>query len=382
MENVANIIGLLERDALDLPKHYTLGDYEENLAKWLSAFLEQVENLTPENSISREIITASPEIHMVCDVLRDTVSLYLRGDLHIAYEKFQKALEVLAPWLQKIIYPISELASEFVRCEQNPTIQFRGHLYRARPMGSDPLATLNLDDIFHMPFDLRHKVSSQRYSVPGLPCLYLGGSLWICWEELGRPTFHNLQVSRFAAAPDASVLDLAWRPRVIAHFLRCPQGRELSAEFVVGQIMCWPLLASCSVKRRYRGLDAPFVAEYILPQLLLRSIRDQKLCDGLRYFSTQVTGYVHYPDAGANYVFPVQTKTAAGHCQVLSGKFAFTSPISWSMLQSSDIPPNVGRLFEKWEIPLGDHEYIQYGKTEFAALERKLSGINVRSLNT
>lgn len=33
-------------------------------------------------------------------------------------------------------------------------------------------------DMFHIPFHLRGRVSSQRYSLPGYPCLYAGRSLW------------------------------------------------------------------------------------------------------------------------------------------------------------------------------------------------------------
>jgi hypothetical protein len=158
------------------------------------------------------VIAALTKVETVCSVLQATVSLYLQGNHHNAYNKFQEGLDILEPWLNKIIYPISEFAPNYVLCEQAPEIEFRGDLYRIRPMGDDPLSTLEIDKIFHVPFNLRHKVSSQRYSVPGLPCLYLGGSIWICWEELGRPSFHNLQVSRFAGAANSSVLDLGWRP--------------------------------------------------------------------------------------------------------------------------------------------------------------------------
>lgn len=381
VENVENLVRLLELDALDLPRCFSTDSFEDNLRELFSAFLGEVEKVTPKNSISQSVINALHEMESVCNSLKETVSLYLQGNLHSAYEEFQVALNTLEPWLKKIIDEMTAFAPNGMRCEDKPDVEYRGDLYRIRLIGDDPLSARHLRDIFHIPFNLRHKVGSQRYSVPGLPCLYLGGSLWICWEELGRPSFHNLQVSRFAAEASTTVLDLGWRPKVVAYFLR-NYPEIMTDDFVTGQILCWPLLAGCSVRRRHRGLDAPFVPEYILPQLLLQSIRNRNLCDGLRFFSTQASGYEHYPNAGANYVFPVQKNAASGYCQVLQHKFALTPPTAWSLLQISDIQPEEGRINQSWEISIGDQWPVAYGRTEFSKIEGKLTGIGVRSLDS
>lgn len=51
------------------------------------------------------------------------------------------------------------------------------------------------ESFFHIPFEHRGKVSSQRFSIQGFPSLYLGKSVYICWEELNRPNineFHSI----------------------------------------------------------------------------------------------------------------------------------------------------------------------------------------------
>ena len=53
--------------------------------------------------------------------------------------------------------------------------------------------TLSKEKMFHVPFNMREKVSSARFSIPGFPCLYLGTSLerpnflsnsYLCFEGL------------------------------------------------------------------------------------------------------------------------------------------------------------------------------------------------------
>ena len=46
--------------------------------------------------------------------------------------------------------------------------------------------TLSKEKMFHVPFNMREKVSSARFSIPGFPCLYLGTSLEVCWNEIKR----------------------------------------------------------------------------------------------------------------------------------------------------------------------------------------------------
>ena len=54
------------------------------------------------------------------------------------------------------------------------------------------------DEMFHIPYDKRNLVGNQRYSLFGLPCLYLGGSSYICWEELGRKDFSTTNYSGYS----------------------------------------------------------------------------------------------------------------------------------------------------------------------------------------
>ena len=54
--------------------------------------------------------------------------------------------------------------------------------------------TLSKEKMFHVPFNMREKVSSARFSIPGFPCLYLGTSLEVCWNEIKRSLESEEQV--------------------------------------------------------------------------------------------------------------------------------------------------------------------------------------------
>ena len=67
--------------------------------------------------------------------------------------------------------------------------------------------------MFHIGLNNRSLVDSQRYSFPGLPCLYLASSAYTCWMELGRPSFDSFQVAMFTPKDTAaSVIDLSRFP--------------------------------------------------------------------------------------------------------------------------------------------------------------------------
>lgn len=366
-----NLAEFFESEALSLPKRYGNEGFENAIAAVFSGYIANVMALDPGNDIADLLKSNISSLQQVCQYLQQCISQYLLGFPSRAYAEFQQAMNILAPWTNDIVYPVGEFLKEGVFGVEgtDPTREFRGDLYRIR---TGSLAPYSREHLFHIPFELRHIVATQRYSIPGLPCLYLGSSLWGCWEELGRPDFNKLHIARFALASEVRVLDLGWRPTVVGYYIRHFEFETRFQNNVIGQAFYWPLLAICSIRRR--NPEAPFAPEYAAPQLLLEWIRQTPTCDGLRYFSTKITTNVHSPDAAANYVLPVQTKTAAGHCTVLRDKVAVSAPVPWSLLVASDLPAG-GRVYPPWSIPLSETVSVRYGDTEFWKLEGKLTAL-------
>ena len=92
-----------------------------------------------------------------------------------------------------------------------------GNLYRFHP-SKKPLKERK--DLFHVPFQNRHLISTNRYSIVGIPCLYLAGSTYLCWEEMGRTPLDDVYASRFQINKEETlqVLNLGYRHAYFASF--------------------------------------------------------------------------------------------------------------------------------------------------------------------
>jgi hypothetical protein len=194
----------------------------------------------------------------------------------------------------------------------------------------------------------------------------------VCWEEVGRPAFHKLAVACFDAEKSMNILDFGYRPSVIID-LHEPVNQTVSfftLEYMSSYLICWPLLAACSIRTPHRG--SAFIEEYIIPQLLLQWLRDEAFkIDGIRYFSMQVNQGSKAPRLAINYAFPVRTNALSGHCSQLKTRFSFTLPVPWILLDSVDLRnPATERRNEPYS--LNPETGIIYDDTIFGKLEEQL----------
>ena len=225
-------------------------------------------------------------------------------------------------------------------------------------------------DLFHIPFELRHKIDVKRYSISGVPCLYLGGSAYICWEELNRPDLHKIHIARFTASPTSNIrlLDFGYRPAHIAALLDCYKNNITSAyeKFAIAQGIFWPFICACSIKVKVS--NAPFKSEYLIPQYLLQWISSNSNCDGIRYFSCRLLEYPNNITAVSNFVFPAKTFKDSGYCDVLAEKFWLSNPVCWQLakaLKPGGAPtPNIG-----FQLALTPNQSVNYSNTEFADMQ-------------
>ena len=163
----------------DLPKKREGKDFQVFLKDNLVQFKQEISKFRGElrDSLKLEIPFINEQIKFILASLNN----YYQGFPAAAYDNIKNALDALD---SKNILPIQNL----------PIINDRNNFYRIRVSDNRSLAK---SDLFHIPFESREKVTTQRYSIPGLPCLYLGDSMFVCWEELNRPDFDRIHVSRF-----------------------------------------------------------------------------------------------------------------------------------------------------------------------------------------
>lgn len=235
------------------------------------------------------------------------------------------------------------------------------------------------EEMFHIPFEKRGLVSTNRYSIPGLPCVYLGSSPIACWEELNRPDLNTVQTALFEKGA-VSYLDFSTPPGALLELLignfNSKGFSDLDMKEVykdlVSYLVVWPLMAACSI--RVKHPNDSFKPEYIIPQLLLQWIRQSEF-DGISYFSTKIKKY----NSGTaklytNYAFPVQSRGKQGYCSILTTKFNISDAIPWQTFQIYKDSPSAMRNEETINavIEMVNGIPLSYSQTDFSKLESLL----------
>jgi len=351
-------------------------DFQGFLRKRLKRFVRVLSKLD-DGPVADMVRSRSLGVRALTDGISRSVHFSLEGRPDEAYALFVAAIQEVLTELRarKVVLTPGDLSL----------------LYRVRRT-TEPI--LRRKDLFHIPFDQRHKVSMHRYSIPGLPCLYLSGSLYACWEEMGRPPFHELHAAAFWVRTGESVklLNFSESPSRLrlSSFLK-PDGtidpqtsglsvRALEAR-IADSIVLWPLVASASVIVKHR--DAPFKPEYLVPQMLLQWVRNDEDFDGVCYFSTNVGGASRRRHlAVCNLVFPAKFIKPSGRCEHLCRLFKMTEPYGWGLLRavhaSGGVPMDAAPFF--------DMEFIEgvkeeYHETEFGEVELTLGRLATRVMD-
>ena len=350
--------GFFKHPEIQLAAHWREEDYFESFFdSKLSTFVDLLEQLQ-DTPVSDLLTSRRTDILEVCERLKKSLHFSLAGKSWAAYRCFRDTLDYLQNELCDLRY---QYVSDTTRNTAYRVRQTRHTIHHRHEM-------------FHVPFHLRHLVATQRYSVPGLPCLYLAGSLYTCWAEMGRPPLHELQCAAFWLREEASLnlLNFSQRPGMWANELDTPSQDEKFWKNIASYIVLWPLLFACSITVKHP--DGAFKPEYILPQLLLQWITEEGKFDGVIYFSTHVKDISKAATfATSNIVVPTKEMSNNGHCRTLCDIFRITNPVSWDLLTSI----NAGDSMPMESLPYFSVEFVRgveecYAKTQFGLNQIKL----------
>jgi hypothetical protein len=392
-----NLYAFFNCPAVSLPRggfkasDSTFDQFLETIFREYIAALRKVSD--PEHSaICERIQAAIPDIEYIAQRIAAATRQHLQGYPHQAYEEIKEALReesfnslsselsAFDPTAPRIPY------SEFLETTLHPG------MYRMRAnLGLAAAGIIKRKDLFHVPFENRNLVNNSRYSIAGLPCLYLGSSTWICWEELDRPELSGCIFSRFRFAEKTTVLDFQLTPAhawsMHEYVLKnsqsptpVPRIDEFKARygdhFVVSYIAYWPLIAASSIQIDSR--EGFFFPQHIVPQLLLQWVTKERKVDGIRYFSTRATIPDYY--VSANYVFPAKEIQSRGHCSFLTKKLHLVAPVPWGVLDlirdphaTHPLPGSPGN--QNGRIQLSESATVPYIYTRFYELEVRLGAM-------
>ena len=218
------------------------------------------------------------------------------------------------------------------------------HWFRAREGTLFPFAK---EDMKHVPTDKREIIGSNRYSLNGIPCLYLSNSILTCWEELDRPSMESFWVSRFWPIKEVRVLNLSTTGYEIINastnikYVSNDQTKYENA--VIEFFKTWVLQSACSVNVKSKD-NSNFREEYIIPQLLMLNIRKLNV-DGVMYFSTKTPVSIDNKTIAVNYqsgtswiskvlAIPAFDALDSRFSKTIDKKFAVSLPINVGMYQN------------------------------------------------
>jgi hypothetical protein len=128
---------------------------------------------------------------------------------------------------------------------------------------------------------------------------------------------------------------------------------------------------------------APFIAEYIVPHLLLQWIRAEVAYDGIAYFSVKRDRYFGIPGSCDNYVFPAREFATDGSCSYLRKKLVMTEPQTWQLLERTLVqagPLALSQYAEQTLEVLRGQKLQLYKSTPFGQMEGKLLQLAVSAL--
>ena len=374
-------LDMLKNKVLSLPIVYDEGTCEDAIEKKLTDFQNFVKNAHLSSETLYDSINKF-KVH-----LREMYNEYYLGHQNKAYELFKKAFD----YEKTNKLPIKSVLP-------------KESLYRAR-INKDNKDFSN-SEMFHIKFDSRSKVAPQRYSFPGLPCLYLGASAYVCWTELNRPQTDQFQVAEIHQrdfSKDYLVIDMGLHPLAFYNEWQ-DRSNSCKAEHenltIEDYLRWWPIMAACSIA--VKNENDPFKPEYIFPQFVLQYLLNEiDDCVGIRYMSIK-TGRIPPRQYEAdyrtytNYVIPVKSVKSTdctGFCNILSEQFEIGKNISGKelkmisgMMQDNQIKWNITNSNEekhpldKTVIFTTNGMSLKYEKSEFRKIEKILSGTVLKEL--
>lgn len=153
--------------------------------------------------------------------------------------------------------------------------------------------------MLHIPFKNRSIVKSERFSIPGLPCLYLGNSSYVCWIEMGCPADFKFNVSPVVLDNTQQIFNLTVSIQNFYDIVDLELTDETKQKRLIEILKLYLLnmTTSFNVKEEHRN----FKSEYIIAQMIMLACKSNGL-NGITYFSKRVANEIFAHIIGVNLV--------------------------------------------------------------------------------
>lgn len=189
----------------------------------------------------------------VCEKIINILNDYLTGDVIKAYDLFSGMMNSYGD-----LFPYKDVEDDII-------------FYRMRK----DMDKSEEKDFYHLPTTMRDKCSSERFSIAGYPCFYLGYSKNDCFVEISKTG--SMIGMKLNEKGSLKVLDLTF------------SKEQEKGDKMKDYLRAFPLIASCYVvfMNNVDSEKAKFREEYVIPQMLTSYLRHGKKFDGICYYSVR-----------------------------------------------------------------------------------------------
>lgn len=269
-------------------------EYVKNLYEHFDIYYNYILHFFPENLVSLKSTKEN------IDLIKHGLHSYFNGRVNETYNCIKKIIVKYynSPY---IVAPVNEnyafrgLAPKKIRpkgfskeydASYQKMLEHELSFFKAR------VATekLGIIDMLHIPFDKRNLVATQRFSIPGIPCIYLATTTYGSWLELGTPEADIFQVSAFKIPSDLRILNLCLQWKFIYGIKKIIDVDKEFFDF----LEIYPLIIATSYHVSEMGRR--FKSEYIISQIVMQVCNELKI-DGIAYLSKRTCDSYAYPQA-------------------------------------------------------------------------------------
>lgn len=248
--------------------------------------------------------------------------------------------------------------------------------YRAR---KGDISNENKEDVLkHTPFDMISKIGSNRFSIPGQPCLYLGSTSYDCWIEMGQPDDGEFNVGCVLLNKDYEIINLATDIWVLLGAIECLKEQN-DREMMFKSYLLSQITSYC-ISEDNRN----FKSEYVISQLITLACKTNNI-DGISYISKRVSTNEFGHSICMNLALFIPYEQGVKYSGIMESEMKIGTPINYAYFNklkraplNLSIEPLPYELKQR-AIAIGNFEnQIPYNETDFYDYDRYLRQITIR----
>ena len=239
------------------------------------------------------------------DDFKNQIADYIGKVIELIEEYYQGKLENALSIAKELIVPFG-LSHEFAVTTPLKSVEIGtngaskcNEFFRFRVC--DEITNYTGEEMNHVPFSKREIMCTQRFSISGLPSLYVGNTSYCCWLEMGKPEAHKFNVSPLKLPRDSRILNLVFPFQMFSELKQkyCNKSKSDENELILIKLMILNIATSFRVTQTNRT----FKSEYVIPKCLMLACLDRGL-DGIAYYSKRVENELYAAPAINITMFP------------------------------------------------------------------------------